>query len=407
MKTLALVLATLVVLCAGCSPPVPNSVVALNSPAVQPARAEPPAPWQYQDSLNRAVRHVLDTQKAKGDWGYMSERPYDIWLGSMNSLHVWGNASSALCVHGLMLQPPTPELNDAIRKGLAYLCEAPDTPRGTMDTFYNVWAHIYVLETLSVALRDARFADIHSGIRARAQHELRRLIDHQALDGGWAYYDFFQRTNPPSGDMSASFITAAALVALHRARQSGLPVSDRTIELAVNYMHVVQLPSGAYAYGRGDRHYPMTFFNLPRGSLGRSQAGDNALFTWRDVLADDNPRKLGTDRLRAQLDTFFKDHVFIEMGRGRQFPHEAWYATAPYYYYFGHYYASRNVLALPDDIRAGYAQRLAEKVVPGQYDDGSFWDYPLYGYAKAYGTGFGVMILSNLKQASVKSASGR
>ncbi|MCA8920108.1 MAG: hypothetical protein KDB32_13585, partial [Planctomycetes bacterium] len=83
------------------------------------------------------------------------------------------------------------------------------------------------------------------------------------------------------------------------------------------------------------------------------------------------------------------------------FPHEAWYATAPYYYYFGHYYASRNVLALKEDIRAEYSNKLAEFVVAGQYDDGSFWDYPLYGYTKPYGTGYGAMILSNLKRAAV------
>jgi hypothetical protein len=60
------------------------------------------------------------------------------------------------------------------------------------------------------------------------------------------------------------------------------------------------------------------------------------------------------------------------------------------------------VLALPADIRPRYSDTLADLVVKGQYNDGSFWDYPLYGYTKAYGTGYGILILSNLKKAAGK-----
>ena len=62
--------------------------------------------WKHEKSLERGVRHILDTQKKKkGDWGYMGSRPYDIYLGSLNSLHVFGNASSALCLMALRKQP--------------------------------------------------------------------------------------------------------------------------------------------------------------------------------------------------------------------------------------------------------------------------------------------------------------
>lgn len=50
-------------------------------------------------------------------------------------------------------------------------------------------------------------------------------------------------------------------------------------------------------------------------------------------------------------------------------------------------------------MRAEYSDKLADLVVKGQYDDGSFWDYPLYAYAKAYGTGYGALILSNCRDA--------
>jgi hypothetical protein len=360
--------------------------------ASEPAPAKPvKIEWKYQDNLDKAVRWILDNQKKKGDWGYMSERPMDIYLGSINSLHVFGNASTALCAMALMMQPPTDEIDKAIDRALEYLIGAPDTPRATMDTFYNVWSHSYMIQALTQAMGDERYADKKARLKKRAEHELRRLLDHQSLDGGWGYYDFEHRTQRPSGDISTPFTTAAALVALHEARDADLPLRDHNVQIALDYVERMRVPNGAYVYSTGHQYSPMWDPNLPRGSLGRSQSGDNALFTW--------DRTISTETLREQLDYFFKDHDFIEIGRGRQFPHEAWYATAPYYYYFGHYYASRNVLELAKDLQPEYGAKLADFIALGQYDDGSFWDYPLYGYHKAYGTAFGVCILTNCKQA--------
>ncbi|MCA8937783.1 MAG: hypothetical protein KDB68_16435 [Planctomycetes bacterium] len=406
MRKLAIVVATLsLALVAGCGPsgkpadankPLANADKSApeNKPEQPgPTEVEKPGQWKYQQNLDDAVRWILDNQKKKGDWGYMSERPNDIYLGSINSLHVFGNASTALCVMGLMAQPETEEIATAIGKGLEYLITAPDTPRATMDTFYNVWSHAYMVQCLCTAIQDGRYEKLKVRLQKRAELELGRLLDHQSLDGGWGYYDFSQRTKRPSGEISTSFTTAAALVAMHYARAVDLPLRDHNVQIGLDYLERNRVPNGAYFYSTGHKYSPMWDPNLPRGSLGRSQGGDNALFTW--------DRTITQDTLKAQLDNFFKDHVFIEIGRGRQFPHEAWYATAPYYYYFGHYYASRNVLALKEDIRAEYSNKLAEFVVAGQYDDGSFWDYPLYGYTKPYGTGYGAMILSNLKRAAV------
>ncbi len=393
-KTLALLGTGVLLVMTACTPPADNRALRANAPAQPRPAASEAQGWKYQANLDRAVKFVLETQKPKGDWGYMTERPNDIYLGSINSLHVFGNASTALCVQGLISLPPTPEVNAAIRKGLEYLITAPDTPRATMDTFYNVWSHSYMLECFGIAMRDDRFKDLRSRIKGRAEHELRRLLDHQSLDGGWGYYDFEQRTGRPSGEISTTFTTAAALVGMFEASQAGLSIRDHNVQIGLDYLERLRVPNGAYFYSTGHKYSPMWDPNLPRGSLGRSQGGDNALYTWN--------RKIKPADLQKQLDYFFKDHLFIEIGRGRQFPHEAWYATAPYYYYFGHYYASRNVLALPADIRPRYSDTLADLVVKGQYDDGSFWDYPLYGYTKAYGTGYGILILSNLKKAAGK-----
>ena len=88
-----------------------------------------------------------------------------------------------------------------------------------------------------------------------------------------------------------------------------------------------------------------------------------------------------------------------EIGRGRPYPHEAWYYTAGYYYFFGHYYASRIVKDLSWDGRPEYTAWLAATITGNQDPDGSWFDFPLYGYHKAYGTAYAILILQNCRDA--------
>lgn len=363
-------------------------------------------PFKYQETVDKALSWVLKNQKKAGDWGMMNSRPYDIYLGNLNSLHVWGNASTSLIVMGLLRQPATADIDSALRKALEYLIQAPDTPRASSTTFYNVWAHAYMLQGLLNGAADPRFTDLKTRLRNRASHELRYLLKHQALDGGWGYYDFKHRTKRPSGDLSTPFTTAAALVALKEVQIADLKIEvkgdegggglpDHNAQIGLEYLKRHRIPNGAYYYSTGHMGYPLSDANQIRGSIGRSQSGDNAMATWNFKFTKNKIE----DELKSSLDVFFKEHAFIFMGKGRQLPHESWYATAPYYYYFGHYYASRNVLKLNKQYQAEYGEKLAALIVPEQYEDGSFWDYPLYGYAKAYGTGYVLTILANCRDA--------
>jgi hypothetical protein len=97
--------------------------------------------------------------------------------------------------------------------------------------------------------------------------------------------------------------------------------------------------------------------------------------------------------LRDGLNLFFADHVFLDMGRKRPFPHESWYQTSGYYYYFDHYYASRLFEMLDDSDREKYSPQLVAGVLPHQEADGSWWDYAMWDFHKPYGTAFAIMTL--------------
>ena len=79
-------------------------------------------------------------------------------------------------------------------------------------------------------------------------------------------------------------------------------------------------------------------------------------------------------------------------------PHEAFYRNSGYYYFFGHYYCARVLQMAPAGPRRDLLVRwLAEQMAIDQNRDGSWFDYPLYGYGFAYATGFAMRTLEILE----------
>jgi hypothetical protein len=155
----------------------------------------------------------------------------------------------------------------------------------------------------------------------------------------------------------------------------------------------MRLSNNAYLYGSDYKYIPRLPANQPRGSVGRTQAANYALWLWGAGGVDE-------PKVRDGLEFFFKEHEFIQMGRQRQYPHESWYQTAPYYYYFGHYYTALILEKLGEKGRKEYGQRLAEVgILPYQEPDGSWWDFAMWDYHKPYGTAFAVMTLLRCERA--------
>ena len=65
--------------------------------------------------------------------------------------------------------------------------------------------------------------------------------------------------------------------------------------------------------------------------------------------------------------------------------------------YYGYYYATELFDLVPESVRRRHAARIAAVLVPLQEDDGSFWDYQLYGYHKTYGTAFVLLALARCR----------
>jgi hypothetical protein len=325
------------------------------------------------------VAFLVESQNPDGSWGTGTEtRGTEIYSFVPGSHDAFRVGTTALCVMALREAGE----RTAHDRGLEYLVRHGQARRDQADMMYNVWAHTYLIQALAMEMR---YYKDDPRIRDTLLWHLERLARYETYIGGWNYYDFDAKTQQPSMGPT-SFGTAAGLVALKEARISGIDVPQKMIDRAIRRVEEMRLPDGAYLYAADMKYLPRHRANRMRGSIGRTQACNFALWLW------DSPR-MNEKVVYADLDQFFAEHNFIAMGRKRIWPHESWYATAPYYYYFGHYYAARLLEKLGTSGKEKYGERLAQQITPFQEPDGSWFDYAMWDYHKPYGTAFALMTL--------------
>lgn len=371
-------------------------------PAAKPDQAtqeRPAAPVRTPaESYAAGIGWLLSNQQEDGSWGtFESARAYEVFLDNISSHRAFRTATTALCVMALIEPSRADEkVNASLDKGITYLLTAEQPGRASGETFYNTWAHTFTLEALAMLMKDDRFAARHEDMRRIAQREINTLGDLQSAAGGWGYYDFGRSLASPTGDYDTSFNTASAIMALLKAREVGLEVKQSIIDAATTCLERLRLPSGAFIYGFGHQYMHTAQFNQVKGSLGRSQPCNLAL--WR------LKREITHDQLLAGVKNLRELHHFIEIGRGRPMPHEAWYQTAGYYYFYGHFYAAQVIEELEEPHRADHAAWLANVMTATQDAEGSWFDFPLYGYHKSYGTALAVMTLERCLKAGAGAA---
>jgi len=191
--------------------------------------------------------------------------------------------------------------------------------------------------------------------------------------------------------MSTCFVTGAALLAMKDAHDTmGVTLPPVLIKRAVRSVQLQRVSDFSYIYARPHRFRPRIPINRPAGSLGRSQVCNAATRAFGD-------KKVTDEVLKTWLKRLFDRNGWLDHGRKRPIPHEAPAKIAGYFYYFGHYYAMTCIEMLPKDEQAVWKKKLADLLISKQEKNGSWWDYPLYNYHYAYGTGFVLTTLSHCR----------
>jgi hypothetical protein len=278
-------------------------------------------------------------------------------------------------------------IEKARRKALAWLLAHARVKRSHGREIYGVWAWGYGLKALARCLREPRPGDDKEAIRRVAGELVKALQIYQTVDGGWGYFDFRYRTFHPGGP-SMSFVTGTNLLALYEARQAGVHVPEPIVRRAIRSLRRCRTPDGQYLYSFSHLYYPNAKINRRGGSLTRNPCCDLALHVF-DAGVDEAQMVKGLENLLAMKQ-------YARMALHRPWPHESWFAVSGYFYLYGYYYAGEVCRTLGAKDTARFAAGLVEEVLYTRQKDGSFWDYPFYGYDKPYGTAYGVMALLNL-----------
>lgn len=355
-------------------------------------RADDPsgAEGAYRDAIARGIDFLIARQEPNGAWGSArNTKSLNIYAPVPGAHLAFRTATTALCINALHdCGDMRPEVSAALARAEEWLCEnLPNLRRATADTLYNVWGHAYGMQALARMLRrDGADAARAARLREAIAGQIDWLGRYECAGGGWAYYDFNAHTQRPSGT-SPSFVTATVLVAFHEAREAGIEIPSELVARGMASIVRQRKPDFSYLYADGHRWRPMRTINRPAGSLGRSQACNIALRRWGDTAITD-------DVLRAWIERLFVRNGWLDIGRKRPIPHEAWFQIAGYFFYYGHYYAVLCMEELDPAVRVPYAEHMAELLLGLQEKDGSWWDYPLYDYHQQYGTAYALLALA-------------
>jgi hypothetical protein len=367
----------------------------VKEPLPRPKPVPQPAPEAINSALRRGIEFLLKDQNKDGSWGTPQRtKALNIYAPMPDSHLAFRAGVTALCISALIeTGGASEEVRKAIERGEVWLmANLPTLRRATPDVLYNIWAHLYGIQA---------FVRMHGRLPKdeKRRHKIEALIREQydlmgryeSVDGGWGYYDFRVGSQKPATD-STSFMTAAALVAFHQAKDIGVPPPEKLVKRAIDSIHRQRKPDFSYLYGEYLKWYPTMGINRPGGSLGRSQACNLALRLWSDKQITDTV-------LITWLDRLFARNLWLDMGRKRPIPHESYFQVAGYFFYFGHYYAALCVEQLPQAERPFYQDQLAHVLLPLQEKDGSWWDFPLYNYHQQYGTAFALMSLKRCQRS--------
>ncbi len=370
----------------------------LTAPA---AVADEPVPKISRETIDASIRRGVDfliaRQNKNGSWGDATRtKNLNIYAPLPGAHHAYRAGASGLALSGLIdAADPRPEAEAAIARAAAWTAaELPKLRRADPTTTYNIWGHAYGLRAISRLHAREKDSAKKSEWAALAQGQVDLANRYADINGGWGYLDVFDNltTQKPSG-IPTAFTTATLLLAMDQARdETGVKLDESLVRKAIAGINYQRTPDFSYTYSFNHRMHPRADINRPAGSLARSQACNAALRVFGEKAITD-------EVITEWADRFLAREGFLSNVRKRPVPHEGAFRIAGYFYYYGIYYFTESVNLLPKEKHAAYAKRLAAILLERQEKDGSWWDYPLYDYHQAYGTGYSLMALAWCRKA--------
>ena len=378
--------------------------IACLTPQVEP----PTARERAVHGMEAARDWLLANQEDNGAWGHWRKpEPGAEFWSTPETHYAFQAATTALGCMSMLdyldflgaTQQSNQKVEDALTKGLDFLITKANVKRPNNWDTDHTWALSYGMVALAQASTHPHFQSSQQATRlakmqSAGEELIARLGKYQTASGGWAYYADESMAARPH--WATSFQTAVVVLGLLDARELGWNVSEARLMRAINAVRKTRLPNGAYAYSV--QLYPnvggLASINQIKGSLGRIQVCNLALFQAAEAGLWNDDLNLGEEQLEQGLRFFFKDHKFLDAAAGRPIPHESWYSNSGYFYFFGHYYAAGVVRQLSNELRGEFAPRLWRETLKYQAKDGSLLDFKMNSQGRPYATAYALSALA-------------
>lgn len=341
----------------------------------------------------RGVDFLVKKQNANGSFGGPQRtKGLNIYAPLPGAHDAFLAGATGLALAGLLdAKDARAEVQQAIARGEQWaMRDLPALRRADMTTTYNIWGHAYGLRALTRLHQHAKQDPARQEkLKQLAQQQIDLAQRYEDLNGGWGYLDLFDevKTQKPSG-ITTSFTSATMLLAMHEAREEmGVMLDSQVIKTTIDSIQRQRFPDFTYAYSHGHRLHPQGEINRRNGSLARSQSCNAALRAFGD-------EKITQEVLERWCQNFLEFESWLDHGRKKPIPHESTFKISGYFYYYGVYYFTECAKHLSLEKQRLLARGLARVMLTRQEKDGSWWDYPLYDYHQAYGTGYALMALA-------------
>jgi hypothetical protein len=378
------------------------ALVALLAPSLAAglaAQASPafPAPASAAVTLERALAEgtawLLAHQNPDGSFGnHESPRPIEVLASIPGSQDAFRIATTALCVIALRESAAgEPRAEETVKRALECLLADAAVKRQSGMEHYNVWSFGFALQCFAEELLRDPKGTRAPALRAACDELVKKLGLYQTLDGGWGYLSLGPVPTFQPSETSMSFTTATILIGIERAKEAGIAVPATLEHRASEEIRRSRLPDGAFLYGDYLQYRPRMGINERSGSACRGPACLLALERSGTPIP-------AADYTQSIEDLLVRFPDYQKSGVRRPIPHESWFQISGYFYLYGHAYAAWALDKLPQPQRRRAAQLLVPAVLYCRDPDGSFWDYPLYGYHKPYGTAFALIALARARR---------
>lgn len=338
---------------------------------------EPLSASAARQAMDDAIAYLIRVQRDDGSWLCGGEvdgigaRASDLTLGV-----------TAIAARACLLDD-SPVAKAAVDRVLAWLraqreLEIADTTAPLFKD-YGGWSAAYRLAFAAECIADGRMNADDPFPRGMIEE----LASRQKPGGGWHYYVSGDATGAASGG-STSFITAAAVLALVRAREVGVDVPNAVLDKALDALDRMRNDNGSYEYWI-DMGGPRQHAARRDGSYGRGPICALARFKGgRSSLAE----------LERAVDDFVDHRRILEAQRGKSLMHAGPDGEGCHYVLFDFAGAAAAVAELDAEERDRVREVLLDSILAMRTEDGAFLDFAMIG--ADYGAGMARIALGAL-----------